>query len=97
MKEKQKKGKENYNPWNILIYPHLAEKSINMVDAENKLVFIVRKDANKKDIKEAVERGFDVKVEKVNVEITRKGQKKAYVKLKSQYSASDIASRLGLI
>lgn len=86
-----------YNPWGILLYPHLAEKSMNMVEMENKLVFIVSRKANKKDIKEAIEKGFDVKVADVKTEITRKNQKKAYIKLAEGYEAADVASRLGMI
>jgi large subunit ribosomal protein L23 len=86
-----------YNPWGILLYPHLAEKSMNMVEMENKLVFIVSRKANKKDIKEAVEKGFDVRVSRVKTEITTKGLKKAYIKLAEGYEAADVASRLGMI
>jgi len=95
--KEEKKAKNVYNPWKVLMYPHLAEKSMNMVELENKLVFIVNRRAKKADIKEAVEKGFGVKVTAVNVEITRKGHKKAYVKLHSDYMAADIASRLGMI
>ena len=86
-----------YNPWGILLYPHLAEKSMNMVEMENKLVFIVSRKANKNDIKEAIEKGFDVKVANVKTEITTKGIKKAYIKLAEGYEAADVASRLGMI
>jgi large subunit ribosomal protein L23 len=48
-------------------------------------------------VKWAVEKGFDVKVEKVNLQITRKGVKKAYIKLKPEYSAIDVATRLGMM
>ena len=48
-------------------------------------------------IKEAVEKGFDVKVEKVNVTVTRKGHKKAYIKLHPDHLAADIATRLGML
>lgn len=88
---------EGYDPWQILQYPHLAEKSMNMVEMENKLVFVVRRDARKDKIKEAVEKGFGVRVLAVNVTITRKGHKKAYIKLDPNYSAADIATRLGMI
>ncbi|GEM_PF-54030 len=96
-KTSREMGVGGYNPWKILMYPHLAEKSINMVELENKLVFIVNKKANKGNIKEAVEKGFDVKVLSVKTEITRKGQKKAYIKLGPDHSAADIATRLGMI
>jgi large subunit ribosomal protein L23 len=95
--ESDKKVDKTYDPWKILIYPHLAEKSMNLVEVENKLVFIVNKKADKKQIKEAIEKGFDVKVEKVSTEITARGKKKAYIKLDSKYLASDIASRLGIL
>ncbi len=83
--------------WNVLIHPQLAEKSMNMVEMENKLVFIVRRNATKAQIKREFEETFNVKVNKVNVEITPKGQKKAYIKLSPEHSAEDIASRLGML
>lgn len=85
------------DPWKILLYPHITEKSTDLIERGNKLVFIVDRRANKKQIKEAVERAFDVKVEKVNTMITMNGKKKAFVKLKPEYKAADIAVRLGMI
>ena len=70
---------------------------MNMVEMENKLVFIVNKKAKKVDIKSAVEGEFNVTVERVNFVITTKGQKKAFVKLSDKDSASDIASRMGML
>ncbi len=95
--KKEKKAEEGYNPWKVLVYPHLAEKSMNMVELENKLVFIVNRNAKRSEIKEAIEKGFNVGVDHVNVEITMKGQKKAYIKLAPGYDAADIASRLGML
>jgi large subunit ribosomal protein L23 len=85
------------DPWNVLMYPQLAEKSMNMVEIENKLVFIVNPAANKKEIREAVEKNFDVKVVGISTMITMNGKKKAFVKLHEDNSASDIASRLGML
>ena len=85
------------DPLRVLLYPHFAEKSANMVELENKLVFIVNKKATKKQIKNAVEDLFKVKVKKVNIEITNKGYKKAYIKLEPEFNASDIASKLGMV
>ncbi|MBN1897090.1 MAG: 50S ribosomal protein L23 [Candidatus Aenigmarchaeota archaeon] len=85
------------DPWNVLVYPHLAEKSMNMVEFDNKLTFIVRRTATKKDIKEAIETLFDVKVVKVQTETMTSGKKKAYAKLSEDASASEIASRLGMV
>jgi large subunit ribosomal protein L23 len=85
------------DPWKVIVYPHLAEKSMNMVEFENKLTFIVRKSATKNQIKEAVEGLFDVKVVNVQTEVTPKGVKKAYAKLSPETPASEIASRLGMV
>lgn len=85
------------DPWKVLIYPQLAEKSMNMVEVENKLVFIVNKKATKEQIKKAIEKEFNVRVIKVNVEVTMKGEKKAYIKLHPDDSAADIASRMGML
>jgi large subunit ribosomal protein L23 len=85
------------DPWKVLMYPQLAEKSMNMVEVENKLVFIVNPRASKEDIREAVEKNFDVKVVRVSTMITTKGQKKAFVKLHPDNSAADIASRMGML
>jgi large subunit ribosomal protein L23 len=85
------------DPWDTLKYPHLAEKSMKMVESENKLVFMVRRNSRKKEIREAIENAFNVKVARVNFEITMKGEKKAYVKLRPEFSASDIATRMGMV
>jgi large subunit ribosomal protein L23 len=98
--DKPAEGKKERKPndaFDVLVYPHLTEKSMNMVEMENKLVFIVKDKANKQTIKEAVEKEFGVKVDWVRVEITRKGYKKAYVKINQEFSASDIASKLGIV
>jgi len=85
------------DPFKILKYPHLTEKSISLVEKENKIVFVVDRKASKKQIKEAFEKLFEVKVEKVNTLITPKGEKKAIIKLKPEYRAADIAARLGMV
>jgi large subunit ribosomal protein L23 len=85
------------DPWKVLLYPQLAEKSMNMVELENKLVFIVNPKASKEDIRRSVEKNFNVRVIGVSTMITTRGQKKASVKLHPDDSAADIASRLGML
>ncbi|NIO23275.1 MAG: 50S ribosomal protein L23 [Candidatus Aenigmarchaeota archaeon] len=93
---KDEKTREK-NVWDVLVHPHLAEKSMNMVEIENKLVFIVDRRADKKTIKEVIEKEFNVKVDSVRTEMTTRGQKKAYVKVNPEFSAADIASKFGMI
>ncbi|WP_375002216.1 50S ribosomal protein L23 [Aeromicrobium sp. CTD01-1L150] len=56
----------------VLIAPVVSEKSYNLLD-DNKYTFLVRPDANKTEIKIAVESVFGVKVTAVNT-INRKGK-----------------------
>jgi large subunit ribosomal protein L23 len=57
----------------ILLAPVVSEKSYGLLD-ENKYTFVVSPEANKTEIKIAVEKVFDVKVTNVNT-VTRKGKK----------------------
>ena len=51
----------------VLKKPVLTEKSLMLQQTENKYTFDVDLNANKIEIKQAVEKMFDVKVESVNV------------------------------
>ncbi len=84
-------------PMDVIRYPHLTEKSVSMVEEENKLVFIVEDEANKNEVKWAVEEEFDVGVVNVNTLNTMKGNKKAIVQLSEEDNAIDIATRLGML
>ncbi|NPB01075.1 MAG: 50S ribosomal protein L23 [Crenarchaeota archaeon] len=75
----------------------LTEKSLRLAEKENKITVIVRRESNKKQIREAIEKLYNVKVVKVNTLITPQGEKKAYVKLAPEYNAMDLLSKLGLI
>ncbi len=83
--------------WNILKYPYLTEKSTRMIESQNKLVFIVKDRSTKAQIKGAVEAVFGVKVADVNTTSTMRGEKKAYVRLKPEFKAVDIATKLGMM
>jgi ribosomal protein L23 len=67
------------------------------MEAENKLIFVVDRKAKKTQIKEAVEKAFNVKVLKVNTMISNKGIKKAYILLSIDTPAIDVATQLGLM
>ncbi len=80
----------------IVNHSLVTEKATGLIDRENALQFIVNLKANKKQIKEEVERLYGVKVVSVNTVITAKGKKKATVKLSPEYRAEEIATRMGL-
>ena len=50
---------------NIIIRPLITEKISDLTEKERKVAFIVNPDANRIEIKRAVEKRFNVKVEKV--------------------------------
>jgi large subunit ribosomal protein L23 len=74
----------------------ITQDTVPLVERENKLVFIVDNRADKKMIKNAVEQLYEVKVEKVNTLITPRGEKKAFVTLKPEFKASELAVKLGI-
>lgn len=83
------------NEYDIIIRPYITEKAMFMIEKENKLTFIVHRNATKKQIKWAVEKIFNVKVDSIHILFTKEG-KKALVKLKPEYRADEIATRMGV-
>lgn len=85
------------DPYKIIRYPVMTEVTSRILEAENKLVFIVNKNATKHDIKVAVEKLYDVAVNQVNSAITPEGEKKAFVRLSPEFKAVDVAIKLGIL
>jgi len=81
----------------IIKYPLSTEKTIRLMEAENKLVFVVDKEASKQEIKKAIEETFNVRVERVNTLNDSKGRRRAYVKFSAETPAIDLATKLGLM
>lgn len=75
----------------------MTEVASRMLEAENKLVFVVSLKASRADIKRAIEELYEVRVEKVTTSITTKGEKKAFIKLYPDYKAADVAVKLGIL
>lgn len=85
------------SPYDILDYPLRTEKAVREIEANNCIIFIVKHKVTKKQIKWAVEKAFDVKVDKVRTVLDSRGRKKAYVKLSDETPAVDISTDLGLL
>ena len=84
--------------YQILLAPIVSEKSTRLADKNRQVAFEVRTDANKQEVKAAVEKAFEVEVESVQIvnvrgKIKRFGRtpgrrcnwKKAYVRLKEGF------------
>ena len=76
--------------------PLTTEKAIMMIERENVLTFVFDKRKTKDEIKEEIEKTFEVKVEKVRT-LIRDNKKYAYVKLKKDFLAIDLATKLGMM
>ncbi|MDA3836087.1 MAG: 50S ribosomal protein L23 [Nanoarchaeota archaeon] len=74
----------------------MTEKAVMLIEAENTLVFetamIMKKDEIKKEITEL----FDVKIDKIRA-LIKNNKKYAYIKLKGDTLAIDVATKLGLM
>ena len=81
----------------MIIAPLSTEKSIRLMESENKLVFVVNLRATKKDIKEEIESLFKVKIKSVNTLVGPNGKKKAYVTFSDETPAIDLATKLELM
>lgn len=82
-------------PHTILLHPYVTEKTLNLMESHNSIMFIVKEGANKQDVKKAFEELFEVKVESVNVKHSRYG-KQAIIKLTKEYKADDVGMRIGI-
>ena len=76
--------------------PVVTEKAVMLIEAENVLTFKTNKNKNKAAIKKEFEYLFDVKVKKIRV-LIKDNKKYAYIKLKKEFPAIDIATKLGII
>jgi large subunit ribosomal protein L23 len=79
----------------IILHAYVTEKSMDEMERQNKLEFVVDSRATRQEIRAAVEGTYRCKVEKVNTKTVRNG-KIATVKFTKDYSAEDIGSRAGV-
>merc|ERR1712033_41083 len=83
--------------YTIIKNPLTTESAMKKIEDNNTLVFIVDVRASKPQIKLAVKKLYDIHVAKVNTLIRPDGQKKAYVRLATDYDALDVANKIGII
>jgi len=73
-----------------------TEKIVKQIEVENTLVFETDRSFKKIEIKKEIENLLNVKVAKIRT-LTRGNKKFVYAKLKPEFSASDVATKLGLM
>jgi large subunit ribosomal protein L23 len=67
----------NERLYKVLLAPRMTEKSTRIGEISNQYVFRVTTDSNKKEIKDAVEKLFEVNVESVRI-VNVKGKSKMF-------------------
>jgi large subunit ribosomal protein L23 len=80
-----------------LRYPLATEKSVGFIDRDNVITYVVDYRATKKQIAKEFEELFNVKVASVRTSNMPSNYKKAFIKLKKEYKASDVAIKLKLV
>ena len=76
--------------------PILTEKAVMAIERENVLTFETDMRKTKADIKKEVEELFDIKVEKIRT-LIHGNKKYSFIKLKKEFPAIDVATKLGLM
>jgi len=79
----------------IILHAYVTEKSMDEMERQNKLEFVVDRRANRAEIRRAVEQTYQCKVAKITVKIVRMG-KIATVRFSKDFSAEDIGGRAGV-
>ncbi|KAF8936509.1 60S ribosomal protein L25 [Dissophora ornata] len=83
--------------YKVLKSPLNTESAMKKIEENNTLVFLVDVKANKRQIKDALKKMYDVTALKVNTLIRPDGNKKAYIKLTADVDALDVANKIGFI
>ncbi|MCE5298259.1 MAG: 50S ribosomal protein L23 [Methanoregulaceae archaeon] len=81
----------------VLRHPYVTEKAMMTLEKENKLQFLVEKDATKKQIKREIEKTFEQEVRGISTVMTMHGEKKAIISFTNEKAAEEILSRLGIM
>lgn len=89
--------KPKLDEFSIIKNPLTTESAMKKIEDQNTLVFIVDKKANKPQVKTAIKELYKISVDNVNTMIRPDGQKKAYIRLASDYDALDVANKIGII
>ncbi|KAL7268494.1 60S ribosomal protein L25 [Rhizina undulata] len=78
--------------YKVIVHPLNTESAMKKIEENNTLVFIVDVKANKRQIKDAIKKLYDVDCVKINTLIRPDGTKKAFARLTADVDALDIAA-----
>lgn len=80
----------------MILKPIVTEKAVMMIERDNVLTFQTSLKVTKMEIKKELEDLLKLKVDKIRT-LSRNNKKYAYIKLKGDVLAIDVATKLGLM
>ncbi len=81
----------------VLKHPYVTEKAMMTLEKENRLQFLVDRNATKSQIKKEIEKTFEQEVTGISTVMTMHGEKKAIISFANDKAAEEILSRLGIM
>lgn len=81
--------------YDILLKPFVTEKTMLQIERDNRIWFVVNEHATRDQVKRAVEDISGMKIASVNILRDKEG-KKAAVKVARDFSAEELATKLGI-
>ncbi|NOJ29202.1 MAG: 50S ribosomal protein L23 [Nitrososphaeraceae archaeon] len=98
MNKKNKKniGTQKWDEERLVKSPYVTEKTFNLIEKENKLIFIVDEHLDKTSIKKQIKELYESDVAEVNTVRTING-KKAIIRFKEREGARQLATKLGIV
>jgi len=79
-----------------MMKPIVTEKAVMAIETQNVLTFLTEKEKTKTEIKKEIADLFKVKIDSIKTHV-RGNKKYVHVKLKKEFPAIDVATKLGLI
>ncbi|KAI6205640.1 50S ribosomal protein L23 [Aphelenchoides besseyi] len=90
-------ARNKLDAYGIVKRPLTTESAMKKIEDNNTLVFIVDVQSNKRQIKAAVHKLYNIDAQKVNTLITPHHTKKAFIRLSAEFDALDVANKIGII
>ena len=80
----------------IVLRPYVTEKTFSLIEKDQRICFIVDRDASKASIKEAIKTLYEENAIDINTARTISG-KRAFVKFETVEKARDLATKIGML
>ncbi|MBI4014517.1 MAG: 50S ribosomal protein L23 [Candidatus Aenigmarchaeota archaeon] len=84
-------------PFTSIKFVLMTEKSVQGIEAQNRMVFIVDRKATKGSIAKEITATFNTPVKSVRTMFDQEGRKRAFVAFKNAGAAGEVAIKLGVI